>query len=88
MCPSYIVTKFNVIVFVIAVQRTIPFEPGSSLQIILRQRTPDQPITWTGPGFVRVQDGAGLRFNVRNIPATLHYYVVVRYEPEVSQSFH
>uniref|UniRef100_A0A8C2HRP5 Laminin, beta 4 n=1 Tax=Cyprinus carpio TaxID=7962 RepID=A0A8C2HRP5_CYPCA len=46
-------------------------------------RTPDQPITWTGPGFVRVQDGAGLRFNVRNIPATLHYYVVVRYEPEV-----
>uniref|UniRef100_A0A8C1P6W4 Laminin, beta 4 n=1 Tax=Cyprinus carpio TaxID=7962 RepID=A0A8C1P6W4_CYPCA len=41
------------------------------------------PITWTGPGFVRVQDGAGLRFNVRNIPATLHYYVVVRYEPEV-----
>uniref|UniRef100_A0A8C1VN89 Laminin, beta 4 n=1 Tax=Cyprinus carpio TaxID=7962 RepID=A0A8C1VN89_CYPCA len=63
-------------------QRTIPFEPGSSLQIILRQRTPDQPITWTGPGFVRVQDGAGLRFNVRNIPATLHYYVVVRYEPE------
>uniref|UniRef100_A0A8C1VMQ1 Laminin, beta 4 n=1 Tax=Cyprinus carpio TaxID=7962 RepID=A0A8C1VMQ1_CYPCA len=46
-------------------------------------RTPDQPITWTGPGFVRVQDGAGLRFNVRNIPATLHYYVVVRYEPEL-----
>uniref|UniRef100_A0A8C1RC31 Laminin, beta 4 n=1 Tax=Cyprinus carpio TaxID=7962 RepID=A0A8C1RC31_CYPCA len=44
------------------------------------------PITWTGPGFVRVQDGAGLRFNVRNIPATLHYYVVVRYEPEVSHN--
>ncbi|KAL0154838.1 hypothetical protein M9458_049101, partial [Cirrhinus mrigala] len=63
-------------------QRTIPFEPGSPLQIILRQRAPDQPITWTGPGFVRVQDGAGLRFNVSNIPATLDYYVVVRYEPE------
>ncbi len=74
--------------FVIPVQRTIPFEPGSPLQIILRQRTPDQPITWTGPGFVRVQDGAGLRFKVSNIPTTLDYYVVVRYEPEVSQSFH
>lgn len=36
---------------------------------------------------MRVQDGAGLRFTVSNIPATLDYYVVVRYEPEVRQSF-
>ncbi|ROL46627.1 Laminin subunit beta-4 [Anabarilius grahami] len=61
---------------------TIPFEPGSPLQIILRQRVSDRSVTWTGPGFVRVQDGAGLRFTVSNIPATLDYYVVVRYEPE------
>ncbi|XP_056307443.1 laminin subunit beta-4 [Danio aesculapii] len=63
-------------------QRTIPFEPGSPLQIILRQRANEQSVTWTGLGFVRVQDGAGLRFTVSNIPATLDYYVVVRYEPE------
>lgn len=63
---------------------TIPFEPGSPLQIILRQRVSDRSVTWTGLGFVRVQDGAGLRFTVSNIPATLDYYVVVRYEPEVS----
>lgn len=68
-------------------QRTIPFEPGSSLQIILRERVSDQSVTWTGPGFVRVQDGEGLRFTVSNIPAALDHYVVIRYEPEVSQSF-
>jgi len=68
-------------------QRTIPFEPGSPLQIIPRERVSDRSVTWTGPGFVRVQDGAGLRFTVSNIPATLDYYVVVRYEPEVSQPF-
>lgn len=71
---------------VVPIQRTIPFEPGSPLQIILRQRVSDRSVTWTGPGFVRVQDGAGLRFTVSNIPATLDYYVVVRYEPEVRQS--
>ncbi|KAI7811799.1 laminin subunit beta-4 precursor [Triplophysa rosa] len=63
-------------------QRTISFEPGLSLQIIPRQRTPDKPVTWTGLGFVRVQDGAGLRFTITDIPSTLDYYLVVRYEPE------
>uniref|UniRef100_A0A8C1P6P2 Laminin, beta 4 n=1 Tax=Cyprinus carpio TaxID=7962 RepID=A0A8C1P6P2_CYPCA len=74
--PGYFLASLDFYIYEAEHARTIPFEPGSSLQIILRQRTPDQPITWTGPGFVRVQDGAGLRFNVRNIPATLHYYVV------------
>lgn len=72
---------------VVPMQRTIPFEPGSSLQIILRERVSDQSVTWTGPGFVRVQDGEGLRFTVSNIPAALDHYVVIRYEPEVIQSF-
>uniref|UniRef100_A0A8C9WRM0 Laminin, beta 4 n=1 Tax=Scleropages formosus TaxID=113540 RepID=A0A8C9WRM0_SCLFO len=46
-------------------------------------RIPGQPVTWTGPGFVRVQHGAGLRFTVNNLPVALDYYLVLRYEPEV-----
>uniref|UniRef100_A0A4W5Q591 Laminin subunit beta-1 n=1 Tax=Hucho hucho TaxID=62062 RepID=A0A4W5Q591_9TELE len=56
---------------------------GKTLQIVPRERTPDVPITWTGPGFVRVLDGAGLRFTVDNLPASLDYHLVIRYEPEV-----
>ena len=63
--------------------QTIPLEPGSALQIVPRRRTADEPVTWTGPGFVRVLDGAGLRFTVDNLPSSLDYHLVIRYEPEV-----
>uniref|UniRef100_UPI003AAF4A91 laminin subunit beta-4 n=1 Tax=Centroberyx gerrardi TaxID=166262 RepID=UPI003AAF4A91 len=62
--------------------KTIPLDPGSALQIIPRRRTADQPVTWTGPGFVRALDGAGLRFTVDNLPSSLDYQLVIRYEPE------
>ncbi|MBN3300896.1 LAMB4 protein, partial [Amia calva] len=63
-------------------QNTIPLYPGFPLQIVFRERAADRPITWTGPGFVRVQDGAGLRFMVTNLPASLDFTMVIRYEPE------
>ncbi|XP_029687706.1 laminin subunit beta-4 isoform X3 [Takifugu rubripes] len=63
-------------------QRSIPLDPGHALQIIPRQRTAGQPITWTGQGLVRVQDGAGLRFIVDNLPTSMDYQLVIRYEPE------
>ncbi|KAM7397366.1 hypothetical protein PAMP_020344 [Pampus punctatissimus] len=63
-------------------QSSIPLESGHALQIIPRQRLPDQPITWTGLGLVRVLDGAGLRFTVDNLPSSIDYQLVIRYEPE------
>ncbi|KAM6973327.1 laminin subunit beta-4 [Aplochiton taeniatus] len=59
-------------------QRSIPLEPGSALQIAPRA----SQFTWTGAGFVRVLDGAGLRFTVDSLPASLDYQLVIRYEPE------
>lgn len=64
-------------------QNRIPLDPGHALQIVPRQRTPDQPITWTGLGLVRVLGGAGLRFTVDNLPSSMDYQLVIRYEPEV-----
>ncbi|XP_069572970.1 laminin subunit beta-4 isoform X2 [Brachyistius frenatus] len=63
-------------------QNSIPLDPGHALQIIPRQRSPDQPVTWTGLGLVRVLEGAGLRFTVDNLPSSMEYQLVIRYEPE------
>uniref|UniRef100_A0A1A8RJK3 Laminin, beta 4 n=2 Tax=Nothobranchius rachovii TaxID=451742 RepID=A0A1A8RJK3_9TELE len=60
----------------------IPLEPGNALQIIPRQRLANKPEKWTGLGFVRVVDGAGLVFTVDNLPASMEYQLVIHYEPE------
>uniref|UniRef100_A0A3Q3NKE3 Laminin, beta 4 n=1 Tax=Mastacembelus armatus TaxID=205130 RepID=A0A3Q3NKE3_9TELE len=59
--------------------------PGHALQIIPRQRTANQPITWTGLGLVRVLEGAGLRFTVDNLPSSMNFQLVIRYETEVRE---
>uniref|UniRef100_A0A8C6MCT9 Laminin, beta 4 n=1 Tax=Nothobranchius furzeri TaxID=105023 RepID=A0A8C6MCT9_NOTFU len=41
------------------------------------------PEKWTGLGFVRVVDGAGLVFTVENLPASMEYQLVIHYEPEI-----
>ncbi|XP_063053091.1 laminin subunit beta-4 [Engraulis encrasicolus] len=51
-------------------------------EVVQRERHPDRPVTWTGPGFMRAQQGAILRFNVNNVPASLLYKLVIHYEPE------
>ncbi|XP_034090119.1 LOW QUALITY PROTEIN: laminin subunit beta-4-like, partial [Gymnodraco acuticeps] len=63
-------------------RQNLPLEPGHALQIIPRQRAGGQLITWTGLGFVRVLEGAGLRFTVDNLPSSMDYQLVIRYEPE------
>uniref|UniRef100_A0A8C3TGU4 Laminin subunit beta 4 n=1 Tax=Chelydra serpentina TaxID=8475 RepID=A0A8C3TGU4_CHESE len=60
---------------------------NSALDIVFREPTPGKPITWTGPGFARVLNGAGLRFTISNIPFAMDFDIALRYEPEVFEYF-
>uniref|UniRef100_A0A8B9L3V8 Laminin, beta 2-like n=1 Tax=Astyanax mexicanus TaxID=7994 RepID=A0A8B9L3V8_ASTMX len=59
-------------------QQTVRLNPS------IRERQPGQMVTWTGPGFARVKDGAGLVFTIDNIAYAMEYDIMIRYEPEVS----
>ncbi|KAI4872139.1 hypothetical protein NFI96_031073 [Prochilodus magdalenae] len=68
-------------------QRTISLQPGSSHQIIVQPLSPDVPVTWTGLGFVRTQNGAGFKFAVTNVPANLDYHLIIRYKTESTDNW-
>uniref|UniRef100_A0A6I8NR20 Laminin subunit beta-1 n=1 Tax=Ornithorhynchus anatinus TaxID=9258 RepID=A0A6I8NR20_ORNAN len=51
-----------------------------------RERVGTAP-TWTGPGFARVRDGAGLSFHIHHVPLALGYDILLRYEPQVGKAW-
>uniref|UniRef100_A0AAY5KX69 Laminin, beta 2-like n=1 Tax=Esox lucius TaxID=8010 RepID=A0AAY5KX69_ESOLU len=62
----------------------IPFDVlMPDVRSVHRQRSQGHTVTWTGPGFARVKDGAGLVFSIDNIPYAMEYDIIIRYEPEV-----
>lgn len=48
-----------------------------------KERPYDRPATWTGPGYTRVHEGTELEFTVDDIPRTMPYDVVIRYQTQV-----
>uniref|UniRef100_A0A8C9W398 Laminin, beta 2-like n=1 Tax=Scleropages formosus TaxID=113540 RepID=A0A8C9W398_SCLFO len=58
-------------------------EDAPDVKIVHRERIAGRMVTWTGPGFARVKDGAGLVFKIDNIPFAMEYDIMIRYEPEV-----
>ncbi|XP_042326667.1 laminin subunit beta-4 isoform X5 [Sceloporus undulatus] len=63
-------------------QGAMLLDKNSALDIVIRESIPGKPITWSGPGFVRVQSGTGLRFTINNVPFLMDFNIILRYEPE------
>ena len=51
--------------------------------MVIREPTAGRPVTWTGPGFMRVSEGDSLEFYVDDIATSMEYDIVIRYEPQV-----
>ncbi|KAM3914862.1 laminin subunit beta-2 isoform 3-T3 [Leptodactylus fuscus] len=50
-----------------------------------RERPVGRPTTWTGPGFALVPEGGVLEFQISNIPYSMEYEAILRYEPKLPE---
>ena len=54
--------------------------------IEVRTLSPGIIMTWTGTGFMRVMEGDSITFTVNNLPSSMEYDMIIRYESQVRKN--
>ncbi|KAJ3586836.1 hypothetical protein NHX12_013228 [Muraenolepis orangiensis] len=70
-----------------ALRRIRQLQQTPDVRPVYRERSLGHMVTWSGPGFSRVKDGAGLVFVVDDVPHAMEYDIMVRYEPESTEDW-
>uniref|UniRef100_A0AAV2M1N9 ubiquitinyl hydrolase 1 n=1 Tax=Knipowitschia caucasica TaxID=637954 RepID=A0AAV2M1N9_KNICA len=58
---------------------------GSSVEV--REHSPGRPASWTGVGFARVPVSSTLEFSINNIPFSMEYELLLRYESQMPRDW-
>lgn len=56
---------------------------GQGWALDIREHQQGRPASWTGLGFARVSEGGTLEFHISNVPYSMEYDLLIRFESQV-----